>query len=114
MGSVDPDTGRHRTKGGACTHFLCRSGPVTLARFARSSGKYVLEIAEGDVYQPGPDDPTDTFAFDRWPWAFIRLHADMDRFIANVRSNHIHLAYGSWSAHLRDFCELAGVQPIEC
>jgi L-fucose isomerase len=114
MGSVDPATGGHRTQGGACTHFLCRSGPVTLARFARSSGKYVLQLAEGDVYQPGPDDPTDTFAFDRWPWAFIRLHADMDRFIANVRSNHIHMAYGSWSRHLRDFCELAGVQPILC
>jgi len=114
MGSLDPATGRYRTQGGACTHFICRSGPVTLARFARVSGKYVLQITEGDIYQPGPEDPTDTYAFDRWPWAFVRLRADMDRFLANVRSNHIHLTYGSYSGQLVDFCELTGVQPILC
>ncbi len=114
MGSVDPASGQHRTQGGACTHFVCRSGPVTLARFARVSGRYVVQIAEGEIYQPGPGDPTDVWAFDRWPWAFIRLHADMDKFLANVRSNHIHLTYGSLSGQLLDFCELADVQPILC
>jgi L-fucose isomerase-like protein len=93
---------------------VCRSGPVTLARFARVSGRYVVQIAEGEIYQPGPEDPTDVWAFDRWPWAFIRLHADMDKFLANVRSNHIHLTYGSLSGQLLDFCELADVQPILC
>lgn len=114
MGSVDPETGRHRTQGGACTNFLCRSGTVTLARFARISGRYVLQISEGEIYQPGPDDPTDVWAYDRWPWAFIQLNADMDRFIQNVRSNHIHISYGSLARHLVDFCELTGVEPIVC
>lgn len=114
MGSVDPQTGRHRTQGGACTNFVCRSGKVTLARFARCSGSYVAQIVEGEVYQPGEEDPTQVWAYDRWPWAFIRLQADMDRFIANIRSNHIHMVYGSHTEALVNFCELTGVEAIVC
>lgn len=114
MGSVDPDTGQHRTKGGVCTNFVCRSGEVTLCRFARRSGRYVLQIAQGEAYQPGSDDPTDVLLFDTWPWAFVRLHADMDRFIDNLGSNHIHMAYGSLREDLTAFCELTGVEPVVC
>ncbi|GAF74016.1 unnamed protein product, partial [marine sediment metagenome] len=114
MGSYDEKKGLHRTKGGACTNFICRPGEVTMARFARISGEYVCQIAQGETFVPQDFFKKGILATDCLPWAFVEFSGDMENFIQNIRSNHIHMVYGDYIQQLKDVCGLLKVKPIIC
>jgi L-fucose/D-arabinose isomerase len=114
MGSYDEEKGVYRTKGGACTNFICRPGEVTLARFARISGEYVCQIAKGKTFIPKDFFKKGIWGSDCLPWAFVEFSGDMENFIQNIRSNHIHMVYGDYLQELKDVCELLNVSPILC
>ena len=43
---------------------------------------------------------------------FVRLDAPAGNFVKNVRSNHIHAAYGSVSRALEEACRVLAIDPI--
>jgi L-fucose isomerase len=96
---------------GATTVFGVRESPVTVARLSRVRGCLVMLAAEGR-----------TLAVDRsrfkesrelWPHAFVELDGDVSRFIQNVRSNHLHLCFGSHLKELQEFCTLKEIELIQ-
>jgi L-fucose isomerase len=114
MGSYDEEKKRHLTKGGVCTGFLVRSGEVTLARFSRIKGRYVLNAVKGRTYDPGKRnshlESEGSLAGDKWPWAYVKLEGDINRFVQNLRANHIHMVYGNYLDALKEFCHLTKVE----
>ncbi|MCL5071800.1 MAG: hypothetical protein M1308_13055, partial [Actinobacteria bacterium] len=114
MGSYDEKNGAYKTKGGACTNFICKSGNITMARFARVSGNYVCQIAKGETFIPGNLNKKEIWGFDCLPWAFVKFEGDIENFIQNVRSNHIHMVYGDFVQELKDVCDLLEIKPIIC
>ncbi|MEQ9715588.1 MAG: hypothetical protein ABGF52_08650 [Candidatus Asgardarchaeum sp.] len=95
---------------GVTTKFCLKSGTVTLARLSRIKGKYVMLITKGKA----EERPTEIFKESRdiWPHAFIKLEGDINKFIKNIRANHIHLVYGDYVKELVHFCKLLGIEPI--
>jgi L-fucose/D-arabinose isomerase len=115
MGSYDEKNDTFRTKGGACTNFICKPGQVTLARFARISGEYVCQMSIGKTFEPeGFLDNKEIWGTDCLPWAFVRFDGDIENFIQNIRSNHLHMVYGDYLNDLKEVCGLLGVRPIIC
>ncbi len=113
MGSYDQEKDSYRTKGAACTNFICKPGHVTMARFARISGEYVCQMALGDTFEPKDFlNNKDIWGTSCLPWAFVRFAGDIEYFIQNIRSNHIHMIYGNHLNELKDVCELLKVRPI--
>ncbi|MBA7624953.1 hypothetical protein ES703_32373 [subsurface metagenome] len=97
-------------KRGATTVFCCRKGKVTLARLSRVGGAYVMQIASGESFEQSKEKFKE--ARGKWPHAFIKLDGDPKEFLQNIRSNHLHMAYGNFKSELLDFCEILGIKPI--
>jgi L-fucose isomerase len=116
MGGYDEEKKTHMTKGGVCTGYLTRSGEVTLARFSRIKGKYVLNAIKGKAYDPGPRnsylESQEGLAGDRWPWTYVKLEGDTNKFVQNLRANHIHMVYGNYLDALKEFCYLTKVELV--
>jgi len=95
---------------GCTTIFCCKPGRVTLARLSRVKGKYVMLIATGEAFQ----QPKERFKEVRyvWPHAFVRLDGDPRMLVQNVRSNHMHMAYGEVKEELLEICDLLGIEAI--
>ena len=112
IGSFDEETQQYRTKGGCCTNFVARAGTVTVARFARINGEYALHITLGETIPEPPDLGMGEFGKAILPWAYIKLKGNIDHFVQNLRSNHIHMVYGDLRSTLLDTCRLLGVRAI--
>ncbi len=95
---------------GCTTIFCCKPGRVTLARLSRIKGEYVMLIATGEAFQ----QPKERFkeVRDVWPHAFVRLDGNPKTLVQNVRSNHMHMAYGEVKEELLKICELLDIEAI--
>jgi len=99
--------------GGICTKLIAKAGEVTLLRLARIDGKYVMHISEGQALEVAEKDKDDFYkecGYPVWPHALVKIKGDMDRFIKNLRSEYIHMAYGCLGNFLK---ELAYIYDIE-
>lgn len=112
QGTLDPQTGKHLCKGGACPHFILPPGPVTLARFGRIQGKYVLHLCRGESFAY-PHDPTSLLGIAAvWPFAYVKIQQDMERFVRNLRAHHMCIAPGDWIAEMEALARLWHVEVL--
>lgn len=96
--------------GGATTVLSVRSSAVTLARLYRLKGKYCLVAVEGSTEEL----PKERFkeAREFWPHAMVKLDCDARALVENIRSNHMHLCFGSHRRALWEFCKLKDIEFI--
>ena len=103
-----------RPGGGATTYFTAAPGPITLARLYRVAGRYKMAIIPGQVMHLSEEDRA---AFVRargkhqLPTAFVRVEADLHRFVEEFGSNHISGVAGTWTRELIHVCEILNVEP---
>jgi L-fucose isomerase len=104
-----------RPGGGATTYFTAAPGPITLARLYRVAGRYRMAIIPGEVVLPSDDDLA-AFVKERGkhqlPTAFVRVEADLGRFVDEFGSNHISGVAGSWVRELNQLCGMLGIEPV--
>lgn len=112
QGTYDPESGKHLCKGGACPHFVLPPGPVTLARFGRIRGRYVLHAARGESFAYAHDPNSLLGIGGAWPFAYVRVHEDMDRFVSNLRAHHMCIAPGDWLPELEALARLWDVDVL--
>ncbi|MBI2842649.1 MAG: L-fucose/L-arabinose isomerase family protein [Armatimonadetes bacterium] len=95
--------------GGGTTQFVCGDSKATVARLMTKTGKYWMALAEGDlVERPGPLDGI----IPPFPYAFVRVNLDADRFLADYGSNHIHIVAADVKNDLVEFCRLLGLECV--
>ena len=110
QGTYDEATGKHLCKGGACPHFILPPGRVTLARFGRIAGRYVLHACGGESFAY-PHDPNSLLGIGGvWPFAYVKIEQDMDRFVSNLRAHHMCIVPGDWLPELESLARLWGVE----
>ncbi|MDD5698426.1 MAG: hypothetical protein PHH77_07390 [Victivallaceae bacterium] len=102
---IAPGPGR-----GATTVFVARPGRVTLARLARISGEYVMQIATGEAYSEPKEKMKEARAL--WPHIFIKLDGNPKNFLQNCRSNHQHWVYGDYREELIQICDFLNIRAI--
>lgn len=92
---------------GATMVLSIKDSPVTLARLSRMNGKYVMVAAQGQAQKL----PKERFkeAREFWPHAFIKLDCSARGLVQHIRSNHIHVCFGSHLDVLREFCALKNI-----
>ncbi len=95
---------------GATTVFCVKESPVTMARLSRVNGRYVLLAEEGNTQKVGKERFKE--ARENWPHAFIRFSGDSHELVENIRSNHMHVCFGSHLEGLREFCKLKDIEFI--
>ena len=104
-----------RPGGGAITYFTAAPGSITLARLYRVAGAYRMAIVPGEVIDLDTED-RDAFIAARGkhqlPTAFVKVDADLGRFIDEFGSNHISGVGGEWVSELVALCEMLDVEPI--
>jgi L-fucose isomerase len=104
-----------RPGGGATTYFTAAPGPVTLARLYRVAGQYRMAIIPGEVINLSEEDLA-AFVKERGkhqlPTAFVRVEADLDRFVDDFGSNHISGVAGTWVNELLALCKMLEIEPI--
>jgi len=96
--------------GAACPQYLTRAGRVTLARMSRIDGRYVMLITGGESVAYPREKLWDLNP--QHPQSYIRLDCPIDRFVDNLRSNHIHFVFGNFIEELKIACEVLKVTPI--
>ncbi|NUQ61429.1 MAG: hypothetical protein HUU20_03005 [Pirellulales bacterium] len=106
QGTYDESTGKHLCKGGACPHFILPPGPVTLARFGRVQGRYVLHACPGESFAYPHDENGLVGLGAVWPFAYVKIHQDMERFVANLRAHHMCIIPGDWMPQLEALARL--------
>jgi len=96
---------------GVCTGLVVKPGRITLARLSRVQGRHVMHIATGEAFE-GEPGWLEECGYPMWPHAFLHLDGDLDRFVQNLRSEYIHMAYGDLQADLLETCDLLGIEPL--
>ena len=93
--------------GGATTVFAIKDSPVTGARLFRINGKFGMLAFEGATFK----QPKEKFkeAREYWPHAFVKLECNPDTLVQNLRSNHMHLAFGKCLNVIEEFCRLKDI-----
>jgi len=113
QGTYDSATGKHLCKGGACSHFVLPPGPVTLARFGRIKGRYVLHLTRGESFAY-PHDPNSLLGIGgMWPFAYVKIAQDMERFVRNLRAHHMCIAPGEWCSEMQALARLWHVEVLD-
>jgi L-fucose/D-arabinose isomerase len=97
--------------GGMCPQYVGKAGRVTLARLSRIAGRYVMLIAGGEALDM-PRAALQTTFWEFSPHTFLRPDAAGKTFVANLRSNHIHMMYGDWRRELLHVCRVLHMEPI--
>jgi len=100
----------HWKMGGMCPQYITREGRVTLARLSRVNGNFVMLIAGGQtvfyprekLFEMNPNHPQ----------SYVRLDCSLEKFLHQLRCNHIHFAFGDFREELQTVCETLGIQPI--
>lgn len=104
-----------RPGGGAITYFTAAPGPVTLARLYRVAGRYRMAIIPGEAVDL---DDADRAAFieargkHQLPTAFVRVDADLERFVDEFGSNHISGVAGDWVRELVALCDMLDIDAV--
>jgi L-fucose/D-arabinose isomerase len=93
--------------GGAAVRFVCAPGPMTLARLCRKAGRYWMAISYGETVD-GRDDLI-ARSTSCWPHAVVRTDMDLNDFIDDYGSNHIHGVAGDYRKELVEFCRILGI-----
>ena len=96
--------------GGCSPQAVTRPGRVTLARLSREAGEYRMLIAPAEAIFM-PREKLRELMWER-PRSFVKLLCDRDAFLDEVRSNHIHMVYGDWSAELEEVCAILDLDPV--
>lgn len=110
QGTYDEKSGKHLCKGGACTSFVLPPGEVTLARFGRISGKYVLHLSRGESFKYPHDKKSLLGIGELWPFAYVKIEEPLDSFCRNLRAHHMCIAFGDWMPELKILAELWNVE----
>lgn len=108
QGTWDEKKQCSQCKGGACNQFILPPGPVTVLRFGRIDGEYVIHVTEGKAIEH-KYDPAELGGLTKiWPFAYIQLDKDIvpEKFIQNMRSHHAVIAKGHYAQVIREFASL--------
>jgi len=101
---------------GICTKLIAKPGEVTLMRLARTDGKYVMHITEGQTLEVSDEDK-DVFykecGYPNWPHALVKIKGDMNKFVNNLRSEYIHMTYGNLRNDLKEIAYLYDIEAVE-
>ena len=91
-----------------------KTGYVTCARLVYVNGKYRMHVYTGEAKTPQPwnefgwDDPAPQLpSLEVFPDS-----CTVEEFAQKVSGQHVIVAYGDYTAQIRDFCELMGVELI--
>ncbi|MCL6087199.1 MAG: hypothetical protein M1475_02195 [Actinobacteria bacterium] len=96
---------------GMTTSFICKPGRVTIARLGRINGEYVMQISTGNALKLSNNNSINKIM----PHIFINLdNNDVDFFIQNCRSNHLHWVYGDFKNELIQICKILKIKEIIC
>ena len=112
QGTYDEATGTHLCKGGACPHFVLPPGQVTLARFGRIKGEYVLHATRGESFAYPHDENSLLGIGGVWPFAYVRIEQEMDKFVENLRAHHMCISFGDWLPELEALARLWDVEVL--
>jgi L-fucose isomerase len=96
--------------GGTCPQFVAKSGKVTLARISRVKSKHVMLITTGEAIKLEREKLKEINP--NHPQAYVKLDCSIKSFIKCLRSNHIHMVYGDYSAYLKEVCKILDMEPI--
>jgi len=97
--------------GAACPQYISKPGRVTLARLSRIKGNYVMLIASGNALDFPREKLKETF-WEFSPHAFVKLDCSPENFLAEMRSNHIHMVYGDYVEELLEVCSILDIKAI--
>lgn len=97
---------------GMTTSFFAKPGKVTLARLGRIKGEYVMQISSGKALFT-PRERLGEIR-ERYPQIIIRLDSDLEGFLQNCRSNHMHWVYGEYKEYLKKICKILGIREVVC
>ena len=112
QGTYDEATGKHLCQGGACPHFVLPPGRVTLARFGRIAGRYVLHACAGESFAYPHDEQSLLGIGAVWPFAYVKIEQEMERFVRNLRAHHMCIAPGDWLPQLESLARLWNVDVL--
>ena len=104
-----------RPGGGGMTYFTCAPGPVTLARLYRRAGEYRMAILPGEgveLSQEEQDEFVKARGRHQLPTAFVKVQADLDRFVEEFGSNHICAVAGIHVHDLEHLCRILHIRPV--
>ena len=96
--------------GGGAVQLVGSKGHVTVARFIRKEGKYILTCFEGEMIEKPREELKKTNY--SYPTQFIKANIDYDVFFETMNANHLHTVYGSYAKVLKHFCEITGIEYI--
>ena len=96
--------------GGACPQYMTKAGRVTMARISRIDGEYVMLIAGGETVEYGRDKLRQINA--QHPQSYVRMDADLEEVVQNLRCNHIHFVFGDFIDELVTACWVMDIRPI--
>lgn len=98
---------------GAASHYVCRPGEATLMRLSRINGAYHMLIYTGTAHDAPLEKMKETGGLGWvWPHGFFTVDTTYEKWLGNLRSNHIHFAYGNWVEELLQVCKLLDIVPI--
>jgi L-fucose isomerase len=98
--------------GGASVHHFAAPGKVTLARLARTNGRYRLAIVPGEIVQFSQEKMVakGSTVTPEWPIAFTKLEVPADEFLATFLCNHIHGCYGDWVCEMQHIADILDIE----
>lgn len=110
QGSWDEKKQKSLCQGGACTHFVLPAGEVTLVRFGRIDGRYVIHLVEGEALSL-PHDRRELLGIAGvWPFAYVRPRAEPEGFLRNMRAHHCVIVPEACAAGIRELADLYQIE----
>lgn len=112
QGTWDAGKKCSRCQGGACVRFILPPGPVTLIRFGRIKGEYVIHVTEAQAIEHTFNPKELGGIAGIWPFAYIQLNeeTDLDAFIGNLRSHHTVIARCHLAKTVNYFSRLGNIR----
>ena len=114
QGTWDEENQSSKCQGGACNQFILPPGSVTVLRFGRIDGEYVIQVTEGKAIEHdyNPKEVGGLTAV--WPFAYIKLNKEVipENFIQNMRSHHAVIAKGHCEDVIREFAKLTKIRVL--
>ncbi|MBI2438476.1 MAG: hypothetical protein HYV36_06665 [Lentisphaerae bacterium] len=112
QGTWDEEKKCSRCQGGACVRFILPPGPVTLIRFGRIKGEYVIHATEAQAIEHAFNPKELGGIAGIWPFAYIQLdeRLDLNNFIGNLRSHHTVIVCGHLAGMVKFFSRLCNLR----
>jgi L-fucose isomerase len=96
--------------GGSLPQYITRAGRITIARLSRVNGQYVMLIGGGQTVEYPREKLKEINP--QHPQSYVRMDCTLDRFLENLRCNHVHFVFGDFVEELTTACWVLGIQPI--